>query len=130
MGTEPLKTAKPNAATKVVRALFVCEGNRHRSPTAERIYSRTPGVEARSAGLSPLARVELTEELLAWADRVFVMEARLEKLIRKRFGTPAAGKTVVCLAVPDDFQFMQPELLAVLTDRLAPYLGPPVSSGG
>ncbi|MBP3959561.1 phosphotyrosine protein phosphatase [Gemmata sp. G18] len=108
-----------------MRALFVCEGNRHRSPTAERLYSATPGVASRSAGLSPLARVELTEELLAWADMLFVMEARLEKLIRRRFALALDGKLLVCLKIPDDYQFMQPELIAVLTERLVPHLGEP-----
>jgi predicted protein tyrosine phosphatase len=115
--------------TKAVRALFVCEGNRHRGPTAERLYAATPGVEARSAGLSALARVELTEELLAWADVVFVMETRLEKLIRKRFARAVEGKQLVCVAVPDDYQFMQPELLALLTERLTPHLGRPIAAG-
>jgi predicted protein tyrosine phosphatase len=110
---------------KAKRVLFVCEGNRHRSPTAERLYANTPGVKARSAGLSTLARVEVTVELLGWADVVFVMESRLERLIRKRFTTAIEGKTVVRLEIPDEFQFMQPELLAVLTERLTPHLGAP-----
>ncbi len=134
---------------KVVRALFVCEGNRHRSPTAERLYSATLGVKSRSAGVSALARVELTDELLAWADAVFVMERQLEKLVRRRFAqcriadscaailrqleklvrrrfAPALeGKTPICLNIPDDYQFMQAELVAVLTERLTPHLGAP-----
>ncbi|AMV29519.1 hypothetical protein VT84_34310 [Gemmata sp. SH-PL17] len=110
-------------AADAVCALFVCEGNRHRSPTAEKLYSATPGVAARSAGLSSLARVELTEELLAWADVVFVMEARLEKLVRRRF--VLGEKRLICLKIPDDYQFMQPELITVLTERLVPHLGEP-----
>jgi predicted protein tyrosine phosphatase len=106
------------------RALFICEGNLHRSPTAERVYAATPGVNARSAGLSPLARTQVTDELLAWADVVFVMERRLARMLRRRFGSALADKEVVCLAVPDDYQFMQPELMAVLEERLTPYLGP------
>jgi predicted protein tyrosine phosphatase len=105
------------------RVLFVCEGNIHRSPTAERLYSTTPGIEARSAGLSDRARTQVTEELLGWADVVFVMERRLEKMLRRRF--PESATKVVCLGVPDDYQHMQPDLLAVLMERLAPHLGPP-----
>jgi predicted protein tyrosine phosphatase len=111
---------------KARHALFVCEGNLHRSPTAERLYSTTPGIRARSAGLSDLARVQVTDELLAWADVVFVMERRLRRLLRRRFAAALAGKELVCLDVPDDFQFQQPELVAVLTERLAPHLGLPV----
>jgi predicted protein tyrosine phosphatase len=114
---------------KAKRVLFVCEGNLHRSPTAERLYATTPGIKARSAGLSSLARVQVTDELLAWADVIFVMERRLRGLLRRRFATLLEGKELVCLEVPDDFQFMQPELLAVLAERLTPYLGQPVSAG-
>ena len=109
------------------RVLFVCEGNLHRSPTAERLYAATPGIEARSAGLSSLARVQLTHELLTWADVVFVMEKRLRRLIKQRFGTLPDGKELICLDVPDDFQADQPELVALLAERLTPHLGPPAS---
>jgi predicted protein tyrosine phosphatase len=110
------------------RVLFVCEGNLHRSPTAERLYSTTPGIWARSAGLSDLARVQVNDELLAWADVVFVMERRLRELLRRRFGAALAGKELVCLDVPDDFQAGQPELVAVLTQRLIPHLGQPTEA--
>jgi predicted protein tyrosine phosphatase len=110
---------------KAKRVLFVCEGNLHRSPTAERLYSATSGIKTRSAGLSDLARVQVTHELLAWADVVFVMERRLIRLLRRRFAAALEGKDLVCLEVPDEFQFDQPELLIVLTERLAPYLGRP-----
>lgn len=110
------------------RILFICEGNVHRSPTAARLYASTPGIKARSAGLSSLARVQLTEELLAWADVVFVMERRLVRMIRNRFREAIAGKELVCLAVPDDYQFMQQELQSVLVERLTPYLGPPAKT--
>jgi predicted protein tyrosine phosphatase len=112
----------------VKRVLFVCEGNLHRSPTAERLYASTPGIKARSAGLSSLARVQVTEELLAWADVVFVMERRLVQMLHSRFCTALTGKELVCLAVRDDYQFMQPELLTVLVERLTPYLGKPTST--
>ncbi len=111
---------------KARRVLFVCEGNLHRSPTAERLYSTTPGIRTRSAGLSDLARVQVTDELLAWADVVFVMEQRLRSLLRKRFPSGLLGKELVCLEVPDDFQYGQPELVAILTERLLPHLGSPV----
>src|SRR5262245_53809856 len=106
-----------------LRVLFVCEGNLHRSPTAEQLYAGTPGIDARSAGLSHLARTQVTEELLEWADVVFVMERRLEKMLRRRF--PGAACEVICLDIPDDYQWMQPELLEVLTERLLLHLGPP-----
>jgi predicted protein tyrosine phosphatase len=107
------------------RILFVCEGNRHRSPTAEALYSTTAGLKTRSAGTSPLARTEVTEELLDWADVVYVMEASLAKLLTHRFPDQTATKQIHSLDIPDDFQRMQPELIAILTERLTPHLGTP-----
>lgn len=115
-----------NTRTQMARAkrvLFVCEGNLHRSPTAERMCATIPGVKARSAGLSSLARVQVTVELLAWADIVFVMERRLKRLLRQRFGPLPEDKELICLNVPDDFQADQPELVVLLAERLAPHLG-------
>jgi predicted protein tyrosine phosphatase len=105
--------------------LFVCEGNLHRSPTAEELYASTKGLRVRSAGTSSLARSEIDEELLDWADVVCVMEPRLLKVLKRRFPDQLAGKSVVALDIPDDFQRMQPELVALLTNQLTPHLGPP-----
>src|SRR4051794_20637732 len=118
----PNSSGSPGCMTRHV--LFVCEGNRHRSPTAERLYANTPGVKARSAGLSHLARVQLTEELIAWTQVIIVMERRLRTLMRRRFAAALSGREIVVLDVPDDFQFMQPELVALLRERLEPLPGP------
>jgi predicted protein tyrosine phosphatase len=97
-------------------------------PDRRAIVHATPGIRTRSAGLSDLARVQVTDELLAWADLAFLMEPRLLALLRKRFELALVGKAPVCLDVPDDFQFGQPELVAVLTEQLAPHLGQPAAS--
>ena len=114
--------------SKARRVLFICQGNLHRSPTAERLYLSTPGTKARSAGLSELARVQVTEELLRWADVIVVMELRLLRPLRRRFAAALEGKSEVCLKVPDDFQFNQPELVNILIEQLTPHLGEPVVS--
>ena len=111
--------------TKPKRVLFVCEGNVHRGPTAEWLYSITPGIQVRSAGLATSARVQVTEALLTWANSVFIMERRLVTLLRRRFEPLLTDKELVCLDVPDDFQFRQSELVVILVERLTPYLGQP-----
>lgn len=89
------------------------------------LYSKTMGLTSRSAGLSPLARTQVTEELLEWADEVYVMEKRLERLLRRRFPDLTAGKRLLNLRIPDDYQYLEPALTAVLIERLTPLLGPP-----
>lgn len=99
------------------RFLFVCAANRARSPTAERVFALLPGVEARSAGLDVLARVSLSTELVAWADVIFVMESGQRSRLRRRFAAAVEGKRIVVLGIPDEYEFMDPALVAILEAR-------------
>lgn len=110
--------------------LFICEGNIHRSRTAADFYARTPGLQTRSAGLADSARVQVCDELLEWTDAIFVMEDGLAAIVRHRFRAAAGDKGLVSLGIPDEYQYMQPELLAILAERLAPHLGSPGGSSG
>jgi predicted protein tyrosine phosphatase len=101
-----------------VRLLFVCSRNRLRSPTAERVFAAVPGVEAESAGVAPDAETPVTPELLAWADVVLVMEATHRAKLIRLFPAALRGKRVVCLGVPDDYEYMAPELVRLLRDRV------------
>jgi len=53
------------------------------------------------------------------------MEKRLRNILQQRFAESLVGKELICLNVPDEFQFQQPELVVLLTEKLAPHLGPP-----
>ena len=107
--------------------LFICSQNRLRSPTAERLYSQTPGFDVASAGLDNDAIVRVTPDLLSWADRIFVMEKRHRNRLSRKFRDSLRGKRVTCLDIPDEFDFMEPALLQILERRLAPCLGRPES---
>ena len=104
------------------RILFVCSANRLRSPTAEQVFSRYPDLEVASAGLSHDADERLTPEHLDGVDTIFVMEkvhkAKLSRHFRKYLG----NARVICLNIPDDFAFMQPELIALFEERVTPHL--------
>ncbi len=101
-----------------MRLLFVCARNRLRSPTAERVFAAVPGVEAESAGVAPDADTPVTPELLAWADVVLVMEATHRAKLNRLFPAALRGKRVVCLGVPDDYGYMDPELVHILRERV------------
>lgn len=94
--------------------LFVCSRNRKRSPTAEVVFRDWPGVKTLSAGTAPDAETPLDVDLIEWADIVFAMEGRHRKALQSRFGTRLRDKKLVCLQIPDDFEFMDP----VLVERL------------
>jgi predicted protein tyrosine phosphatase len=109
-------------STTMLKVLFVCDENRLRSPTAEAIFKGRPHLEVKSAGLAKQANVPLTLELLEWADLIFVMEKRQRNIIQSRFKEIYQRKRIICLYIPDDFEFMDPELIALLEERVSPYL--------
>jgi predicted protein tyrosine phosphatase len=109
----------------VLKLLFICSQNRWRSPTAEAIYKRFPGMEARSAGVSPQAVVFVNENHVRWADRIFVMETRHREMLQQRFGREQLGSKVTVLDIPDDFRRMDEELIAILKERLRPHIPVP-----
>jgi predicted protein tyrosine phosphatase len=99
------------------RVLFVCSQNRLRSPTAERVFADDPTLAVRSAGIDDGATVELDRDLLRWAELIVVMERRHEHRIRRRFRDAARGCPIVCLHIPDEYDFMDPELVRLLRLR-------------
>jgi len=66
----------------------------------------------------------VTPDHLDWADLILVMERAHRAKLQRRFGRWLKGKRVVCLDIPDDYAFMQPELMALLEQRAAPFLPP------
>lgn len=99
--------------------LFLCTANLHRSRTAEDYYrSISPIHVFRSAGLSQkycqqYGTTLCTYELLAWADKVFVMEDVHVQLIAEHGGQSYLNKLEV-LDIEDVYQYMQPELIEKL----------------
>lgn len=104
------------------RVLFVCSMNRLRSPTAEQIFADHPGVECDSAGLNNDANNPVTDELVEWAELIFVMEKTHRTKLAKRFRRSLGSRRVVCLDIPDDYDFMDPELVALLRRKVTPLL--------
>lgn len=104
------------------RYLFVCSQNRLRSPTAEQIFSARKDIEVASAGTNNDAENPLTAELIDWADSIFVMERAHRNKIQKRFRASLKNKHLVCLDIPDDYEFMDPVLVRILENRMSRYL--------
>jgi predicted protein tyrosine phosphatase len=105
-----------------LKVLFICSRNRWRSLTAEKIFDGVNGIQARSAGTEPNARIRVTSGHLSWADLIFVMEKKHLRRLQEKFPEDIAGKRIICLHVPDDYQFMQPELIDTLESAVTPYL--------
>lgn len=104
--------------SQAINLLFVCARNQWRSPTGEAIYRRDPRVNARSAGVAGSARRKLTIAGLNWADMILVMSddqaARVRKLARNMTRKP----DLYNLDIPDDYHFMDPELVDIMKDKV------------
>ncbi|WP_148714143.1 low molecular weight protein tyrosine phosphatase family protein [Chitinolyticbacter meiyuanensis] len=106
----------------MIRALFLCTHNRRRSPTAEQVFAQRPGVDTDSAGLGHDADVLLTAEQIDWATVIFVMERKHRSKLSQQFRAHLNGKKVVCLDIPDDYGYLQDELVTLLERKVTPYL--------
>ncbi len=96
--------------------IFVCGRNKRRSRTAESLFKNDMRFNVRSAGVSPSAERKLTEKDLAWADLILVMEPDQ----RTRIWDAYPGRRVPpieILHIPDEYEFMDPALVELLTDR-------------
>lgn len=102
-----------------MRILFVCTGNISRSPTAEALFGELTlggAHEARSAGTSPAARHPLTEEDLAWADIVAVMEPAHREFLGRHW--PSHLPKVRVFGIPDFYPPHDPLLRELLTMKI------------
>ena len=104
------------------KILFVCSRNRWRSLTAEKTFQGVNGIQARSVGTEPNARIKVRAGHLSWADLIFVMEKKHLRRLQDRFPDEMADKEVICLHIADDYEFMQPELVDILKASVEPYL--------
>ena len=102
--------------------LFICSQNKLRSPTAEQVFASYPGVEASSAGLNNDAENPVTPELLSWADLIFVMERAHKSKLTSKFKSHIGNKRVICLDIPDEFDYMDEALIRLLKVRVARHL--------
>lgn len=97
--------------------LVVCGRNKKRSRTAEFIFKNDNRFNILSVGLSPKSNRKITEKDLNWADLVLVMESTQRAKIRELYSHLELPKIEV-LDIPDDYEFMNEELVDMLTDKI------------
>ncbi|KIQ31142.1 phosphotyrosine protein phosphatase [Variovorax paradoxus] len=100
--------------TPARNVLFICGRNQWRSPTAEQMWRRHPLVSARSAGTSPNARHKVSFDDIDWADVILVMEEKHKSRLVAEFTRMLEGKPIHVLDIPDEYKYMDPELVEEL----------------
>lgn len=104
------------------KILFVCSANKQRSKTCEDYFSTLyPDCEFKSAGTNlKICNAEgtnpLTDEMLDWADTIFVMENRHAQLIMRNSANKYRNKIFV-LAIVDRYKYFQKELIDLLNSK-------------
>lgn len=110
-----------------IKVLFVCSANLQRSKTGEDYFSSiTDEYIFQSAGTNlKICAKEgtnpITEELVIWADTIFVMETKHASIINNHTQEKYHNKIVV-LDIPDIYKYYQDELISILKERVAPHL--------
>ena len=107
-----------------MNVLFICSRNQWRSPTAEKVFARHAGLRTRSRGLARSARRRLQSADLEWSDVVFVMEDAHHDRLLEHFAEHLGNRSVHVLDIPDEFRFMDPELVQILEAAVPPLLPP------
>lgn len=105
-----------------MNVLFICSQNKWRSLTAESIFRRYDGIATRSAGTSRKARRQVNVADIQWADLIFAMEEKHFSRMRANFRDELKHKTVHVLDIPDDYKFMDPELIDLITEIVTPII--------
>lgn len=103
------------------KILFLCSKNKLRSPTAEFLFADHPGIEVDSAGLSNDAEIMVSEEQIEWADLILVMEKSHRKKLTQKMSHVLGSTRIGVLGIPDDFKFMDPELVRILKSKCTVY---------
>lgn len=116
-----------------IHFLFVCSAGINRSPAAAQLFEKSGSYEAKYAGIHGATlrdgsrTNELTQELVDWADKIFVMDEKTEgqlTYINEHFSVE--GKHIAVLDIPDKFTTSTvqkyEELQSILRDKLHEYL--------
>jgi len=111
-----------SSGSRPIRVLFICQFNRKRSATAERVFAKDPSLDVRSAGTSVDALVQVNERMLDWADVVFIMDEAQRLALEHLFPAHEAARRAICLDIDDKYAFLDPELVTLLRDRANPHI--------
>ncbi len=95
-----------------LKVLVVCGRNKKRSLTAEVLFKNHPHLVIRSAGVSSAARHVVSQNEIDWADQIWCMETKHAEKLQELFSTT---KSIRVLDIPDEYEFMDVELVALLT---------------
>lgn len=120
---QTLDSEMPLEEGKLIKILFICSRNQWRSPTGEQVWKAHPQISTRSAGTSPKARRTVTVKDIQWAEIIFVMEQKHKSRLQAQFTRLLDFKNIYVLDIPDEYQYMDRELIEILKQSVGSHLG-------
>ncbi len=102
--------------------LFVCSKNQWRSPTVEAIYRNDDHISVRSRGTARAAMQSIRSSDIVWADTILVMEDKHRQRILADFPRESKFKPMHILDIPDDYRFMDAELVKLIKSATEPII--------
>lgn len=96
-----------------MKTLFVCSMARMRSKTASELFSER--MPTKYAGTDVDADVQVTGEMLEWADVIVCMENRHRSKLRRKF--KGCSHKMVVLHIPDEYAYDDPLLKIILEEK-------------
>lgn len=99
------------------RVLCLCSAGLLRSPTTALVLSQPPfNFNTRAAGLEDsYALIRTDHALIEWADEIVCMTEQHHQMLMAKF--PDLDKPVAVLRIPDDYQYRDPELVRIITEK-------------
>ena len=76
----------------------------------------------KSAGTENNARIKVTAGIIGWADIIFTMEKKHTRRIQEKYKDELYGKRVVCLYIPDEFDYMDSNLIEIIKEKVDEYI--------
>ena len=107
-----------------MKLLFVCSANVQRSVTGERLFAECPDIETKSAGTNSMeGRTQVSQELVDWADVVFVMNEEMEGHVSHLQENFDLKETEIHnLEIKDRYFENQPELKRLLIKKVSKHI--------
>lgn len=98
------------------RVLCVCSAGLLRSPTTAFVLTQEPyNCNTRAAGIEDsFALIPVDQVLLSWADEIVCMSKDQKKRLEKALKDFGYEKPVLCLDVPDCFEYRNPKLIEAI----------------
>jgi predicted protein tyrosine phosphatase len=104
-----------------LKVLTVCSGGVLRSPTAATLLTQLQNFNCRSCGIEDYALVQISQSLVYWADVIVCAEDYhvnyVREVIANAYMLDEVRPTIYNLDIPDDFEYMQPELIELMKKK-------------